>query len=137
MGGRGSNSGIGRNSSKLRNMSAEQKEDFMAAYNLSGSTFKSTHTPNQAYDAALKRYKQFGGQRTGDSAAVKGMEFLQKDISEARRLQNSKRHEELRREYISLLPKNAAGKAERQLVNLMPISTEGLERKIKALKKNN
>lgn len=137
MGRRGSNSGIGGNSSKLRNMSAEQKEDFMAAYNLSGSAFKSTHTPNQAYDAALKRYKQFGGQRTGDSAAVKGMEFLQKDISEASRLQNSKRHEELRREYISLLPKNAAGKAERQMVNLMPISTEGLERKIKALKKNN
>lgn len=136
MGGRGGASGVGGgNASKLRNMSSEQREDFMAAYNLAGKEFRDSHTPNQAYDAALNRYKQFGGNRTGDSAAVKGMEFLQQDISEAKRLRNNKRHEELRQEYIRLLPKNAAGKAERQMVNLMPISTETLERKIKALKK--
>ena len=122
------------NSSKLRNMSSEQREDFMAAYNLSGKDFKETHTVNQAYDAALERYKQFGGQRIGDSAAVKGMEFLQKDISESMALHNKQRHEELRQEYLKLLPKNADGRFERQMINLMSISNEALEQKIKALK---
>ena len=122
------------NSSKLRNMSYEQREDFMAAYNLSGKEFKETHTVNQAYDAALERYKQFGGQRIGDSAAVKGMEFLQKDISESMALNNRQRHEELRQEYLKLLPQNAEGRFERQMINLMSISNEALEQKIKALK---
>lgn len=138
MGGRGGASGAtkgGENSSKLSSMSSEQREDFMAAYNLAGKEFKDSHTLNQAYDAAIERYRQFGGSRTGDSAAVKGMEFLQQDISEARRLQNSKRHEELRQEYLKLLPRNSAGKAERQAINLMPISTEALEQKIKRMKK--
>ena len=127
-------------SSKLRNMSDEQREDFMAAYNLSGNEFKETHTPNQAYDAAIEHYQSISKNftdkipRSENSMAVKGMEFLQQKISEEKYLQRKKRHEELRQEYLKLLPKNADGKFERQMINLMSVSNEALERKIQMLK---
>nr|DAJ96327.1 MAG TPA: prohead serine protease [Caudoviricetes sp.] len=127
-------------SSKLRNMSDEQREDFMAAYNLSGNEFKENHTPNQAYNAAIEHYQSISKNftdkipRSENSMAVKGMEFLQQKISEEKYLQRKKRHEELRQEYLKLLPKNADGKFERQITNLMSVSNEALERKIQMLK---
>ena len=127
-------------SSKLRNMSDEQREDFMAAYNLSGNEFKETHTLNQAYDAAIEHYQSISKNftdkipRSENSMAVKGMEFLQQKISEEKYLQRKKRHEELRQEYLKLLPKNADGEFERQIINLMSVSNEVLERKIQMLK---
>lgn len=149
MGGRGSSSGGGgrsvdktaintkaRNASKLRNMTPDQLEEFEENYYLSGKEFRASHTPNQAYDAALDRYKKSGGERTGDWAAAKGMMMINRDIKERDLRQYSIRHEELRQEYISLLPKNSAGKFGRETIDLMPVSNKTLERKIRALKES-
>ncbi|MCM1328825.1 MAG: hypothetical protein NC253_05225 [Ruminococcus sp.] len=139
MGGRGASSGIG--GGKLSSMTSEQKEDFMAAYNLSGAEFKSTHSINQAYDAAIKAHKEYEksrgitSNRADNVRAVKGMELIQHSNQENSLRKGKAEHEKLRQEYLNLIKGQKGASYERQQVNLMPISNETLKSKIAEIKR--
>ncbi len=140
MGGRGGTSGRGGGGgNKLRSMTSEQREDFMAAYNLSGAEFKNTHSLNQAYDAAIKKYNEYsekngGSGRTGNSAAVKGMEFIQHENSSKTTANNTVRLNKLKDDYFKMIKGQKGAKDEKAQINLLGIGRANIEQRIKRFK---